>query len=142
MHYAHTSLQSTLSSLENRRTEMLNLNAGDSTPRFVNCDRMQDGLRKGCNDSRRGFAVVAERLFSDMRDAAKLAFGLPMKPTVEYHDSLERMKLYAGSQSRDEPYCQDHGGDNPSSAAFDFGHLEFAAGDARAIEQVPHPCQP
>jgi hypothetical protein len=42
---------------------------------------------------------------------------------------LERMKLHAGSQSRDEPYRQEHGGDYPSPAAFDFGHLEFAAGD-------------
>ena len=31
--------------------------------------------------------------------------------------------------SRDEPYRQDHGGDDPSAAAFDFGHLEFAAGE-------------
>lgn len=67
---------------------------------------------------------------------------LPMKPTVKCQDSLERMKLHAGSESRDKPYRQDHGGDDPSPAAFDFGHLEFAAGDARAIEQVPHPCQP
>ena len=85
---------------------------------------------------------IASRLGTVPEVSGIAGFRLPMKPTVEYHDSLERMKLYAGSQSRDEPYCQDHGGDNPSPAAFDFGHLEFAAGDARAIEQVPHPCQP
>ena len=48
---------------------------------------------------------------------------------------LERMKLHAGSQSRDEPYCQDHGGDDPSPASLDLGHLEFAAGDARAVSR-------
>jgi hypothetical protein len=65
-----------------------------------------------------------------------------MKSTVASDDSLERMKLYAGSQSRNEPYCQDDGGDNPSPAAFNFGHLKFAARDARVIEQGPHPRQP
>jgi hypothetical protein len=86
--------------------------------------------------------VYASRL-GTVADVSGIAgFRLPMKPTIEYHDSLERMKLYAGSQSRDEPYCQDHGGDNPSPAAFDFGHLEFAAGDARAKEQGAHPRQP
>ena len=76
-------------------------------------------------------------------EASRMAgFRLPMKTTVKCQDSLERMKLHAGSQAGDEPYRQDHGGDDPSPAAFDFGHLEFAAGDARAIEQVPHPCQP
>jgi hypothetical protein len=28
---------------------------------------------------------------------------LPMRPTVKCHDSLERMKPYAGAQSQDEP---------------------------------------
>jgi hypothetical protein len=56
-------------------------------------------------------------------------------------DPLERMKLHAGSQSGDEGDRHDDGGDDPSAAAFEFGHLEFAAGDARAVEQVRHPCQ-
>ena len=34
------------------------------------------------------------------------------------------MKLHAGSQARDEPYCQDHGGDNPSPAL--MNRLDFA----------------
>src|SRR5271169_5742131 len=69
-------------------------------------------------------------------------FGFPMKPWVKCHDSLDRMKLYAGSRSHDETYRQDHCGDDPSPAPFDFGHLEFAVGDAWVMEQVPHPSQP
>jgi hypothetical protein len=40
------------------------------------------------------------------------AFRFPMKPTAKCQDSLARMKLRAGSHSRDEPYRQDHGGDD------------------------------
>src|SRR5258707_786683 len=47
------------------------------------------------------------------------------------------MKLHARSESSDEADRKDHGGDDPSPAAFDFGHLEFAAGDARAMEARP-----
>jgi hypothetical protein len=57
-----------------------------------------------------------------------------MKPAVKCHDLLDRMKPYAGSQSHDELYRQDHCGGDPSPAAFDFGHLEFTAGDAGAIK--------
>src|SRR5271169_1165848 len=85
---------------------------------------------------------IARRSGKNARGFWDRGSRLPMKPTVKCQDSLERMKLHAGSQSRDKPCRQDHGGDDPSTAAFDFGHLEFAAGDARAIEQVPHPCQP
>src|ERR1700676_3582111 len=56
--------------------------------------------------------------------------------------TLARMKLHTGSQSGDEYYRQNHCGDHPSPAAFDLRHLQFAAGDARAAEQRPHPCQP
>jgi hypothetical protein len=72
--------------------------------------------------------------------------GLSVSPsdetTGEYYESLGRTKPYTGAQSSDESYRQHHGGDNPCPVTFDLPHLEFAAGDARTIEQAPHPCQP
>src|SRR5260370_17140493 len=96
----------------------------------------------GTNPEMKPTLCIASRLGTVPEVSGIAGFRLPMKPTVEYHDSLERMKLYAGSQSRDEPYSQDHGGDNPSPAAFDFGHLESPAGTPPATHQFPHPCHP
>ena len=56
--------------------------------------------------------------------------------------TLARMKLYAGSQSGNEPDRQNHSGDHPRLAAFDLRHLQFAAGNELAAEQRPHPRQP
>jgi len=96
----------------------------------------------GTNPRRKPTCEFARRPGKVAEASGMAGSRLPMKPTLKGQDSLERMKLHAGSQSRNKPYRQDHGGDDPSPVAFDFGDLEFAAGYAQAIEQAPHPCQP
>jgi hypothetical protein len=68
--------------------------------------------------------------------------AIPQRADTTISSTLPRMKLHAGSQSGDECDCQNYSRDHPTPAAFDLGQLQFAAGDARALQQSPHPGQP
>jgi hypothetical protein len=93
-------------------------------------------------ESKREASFCIARRSGKIAEASGMAgSGFPMKSTVKCLESLERMKLHAGSQYCDKPYRQDYGGDDPSQAAFDCGQLEFGTRETRAMKQLPHPCQ-
>ena len=80
-------------------------------------------------ESRNEASFVCFHLFGKGRRGFRDGgFPISDEADVECQISLERMKLYAGSKSDDEPYRQHDCGDDPSPVAFDFGYLEFVPG--------------